>query len=242
MIRSMLRAPVLAAATALFAATPALLAQDASAVQDGRPTVAVMHFNNGATGRDNADLEPLRGGIADILISELSANAAIRVIEREQLDALVREQNLSSEKRVSAETAVRVGKLLGVHHMIFGGFVTVGKDRMRLDARAVNVETGEIEHVESVRGTKDDFATMIESLAAKLNRGMKLPPMPRRTAEATAAPKPPFQVVMLYSRAIAEENAGRRDEAERLYRAALAKFPDYEPARKAADRLAKKGE
>ena len=238
MIRSKIGA--LVALTVL--AAPALRAQDAPAVQDSRPTVAVMHFNNGATGKDNADLEPLRGGIADILISELSANQAIRVIEREQLDALVREQNLSSDKRVSAETAVRVGKLLGVHHMIFGGFVTVGKDRMRLDARAVNVETGEIEHVESVRGTKDDFATMIESLASKLNAGMKLPAMPRRTAEATAAPKPPFQVVMLYSRAIAEENAGRRDEAERLYRAALAKFPDYEPARKAADRLAKKGE
>ena len=227
---------------ALFAlAAPALQAQDAVG-HDSRPTVAVMHFNNGATGRDNADLEPLRGGIADILISELSANPAIRVIEREQLDALIKEQNLSSEKRVSAETAVRVGKLLGVHHMIFGGFVTVGKDRMRLDARAVNVETGAIEHVESVRGSRDDFASMIESLAAKLNTGLKLPSMPRRTSEAKTPAKPPFQVVMLYSRAIAEENAGRRDEAVRLYRAALDKFPDYEPARKAADRLAKKGE
>ena len=237
----MLRTTVRAMIALVAVAAPALEAQDAPA-RDPRPTVAVMHFNNGAIGKDNADLEPLRGGIADILISELSANQSIRVIEREQLDALIKEQNLSADNRVSKETAVRVGKLLGVHHMIFGGFVTVGRERMRLDARAVNVETGQIEHVESVRGTRDDFASMIESLAAKLNAGMKLPAMPVRTSEAKAAPKPPFQVVMLYSRAIAEESAGRPGEAEKLYRAALAKFPDYEPARKAADRLSKKGE
>ena len=228
------RAVVVVAACALVA--PSLRAQPASPAADARPTVAVMHFNNGAIGKAHEELDPLRGGIADILTSELSANPAVRVIERDQLDKLVAEQNLATSGAVDKATAVRVGKLLGVHHMIFGSYVSDRKERVRLDARAVNVETGEIEHVETVSGKLDDFSDLVSTLASKLNSGLKLPAMPVHAAQAPA--KPPFQVVMLYSRAIAEENGGRPEEAVKLYRAALDKFPAYAPAKKALDRLA----
>jgi TolB-like protein len=234
MIRIASRAVVAIAACALVA--PSARAQDASPSTDSRPTVAVMHFNNGAIGKAHEELDPLRGGIADILTSELSANSGIRVIERDQLDKLVAEQNLAANGSVDKATAVRVGKLLGVHHMIFGSYVSDRKERVRFDARAVNVETGQIEHVETVSGKLDDFSDLITTLAAKLNSGLKLPAMPAHTAQAPA--KPPFQVVMLYSRAIAEENGGRPEEAVKLYRAALDKFPEYAPAKKALDRLA----
>ena len=234
MIRLATRALGAIAACALAASS--MPAQDAAPAPDGRPTVAVMHFNNGAIGKAHEELEPLRGGVADILTSELSANPGIRVIERDQLDKLTSEQNLVTSGAVDRATAVRVGKLLGVHHMIFGSYVSDRKDRVRFDARAVNVETGEIEHVETVSGKLDDFSDLITTLASKLNSGLKLPAMP--TQSASAAAKPPFPVVMLYSRAIAEENGGRRDEAVKLYRAALDKFPDYAPAKKALDRLA----
>lgn len=218
------------AAIALCAA-PSLGAQ----ASDSRPTVAVMHFNNGAIGKAHEELEPLRGGIADILTSELSANANIRVIERDQLDKLVAEQSLATSGNVDKATAVKVGKLLGVHHMIFGSYVSDRKERVRFDARSVNVETGEIEHVETVNGKLDDFSDLITTLASKLNKGLKLPAM--HVSQGEAAAKPPFQVVMLYSRAIAEENGGRREEAVKLYRAALDKFPNYAPAKKALDRI-----
>ena len=234
MIRLATRALGAIAACALAASS--LHAQDAAAAPDSRPTVAVMHFNNGAIGKAHEELDPLRGGIADILTSELSANPGIRVIERDQIDKLTSEQNLVASGAVDRATAVRVGKLLGVHHMIFGSYVSDRKDRVRFDARAVNVETGEIEHVETVSGKLDDFSDLITALASKLNSGLKLPAMPVQSAAAPA--KPPFQVVMLYSRAIAEENGGRRDEAVKLYRAALDKFPEYAPAKKALDRLA----
>ena len=233
MFRFASRTVIAIAACALVA--PSARAQDASPSADSRPTVAVMHFNNGAIGKAHEELDPLRGGIADILTSELSANTAIRVIERDQIDKLVAEQNLAASGSVDKSTAVRIGKLLGVHHMIFGSYVSDRKERVRFDARAVNVETGEIEHVETVSGKLDDFSDLITTLASKLNSGLKLPAM---VHAAQAPAKPPFQVVMLYSRAIAEENGGRPEEAVKLYRAALDKFPEYAPAKKALDRLA----
>ena len=226
----------------LALAATALLAPHAGAqgaALDSRPTVAVMYFSNGAIGKQNEELAPLSKGIADMLITQLAGNPNIRVVERDQLEKLLQEQNISSSGRVDKETAVQVGKILGAHHMIFGGFVTDPKGRLRLDARAVNVETSQIEHVETVPGKIDDLMDMIDRLAGKMNAGMKLPDMPKaaRDASSEAARKVPYQAVMLYSRAIAAQDKGNRSEAVTLYRASLDKFPEYEPAKKALARL-----
>ena len=226
------------ALAAFVLASPASAAAQASASPDLRPTVAVMHFNNGAIGKAHEELDPLRVGVADLLISELSENSNIRVIERDQVKQLLDEQNLGSAARIDKETAVRVGKLLGVHHMIFGVFVTDQKGMMRLDARAVEVETGRIEHVERVSDRSDNFMAMVEKLGDRLNAGMKLPEMPKAVREARLEKqeKVPFQVAMLYSRGLAEKDAGNNDKAVELFKAALAKFP-LAPAQRELDKL-----
>jgi curli biogenesis system outer membrane secretion channel CsgG len=148
--------------------------------------VAVMpSFDNGAI-VNRADYEALGKGIADVLITELSANPSIRVVERDRVQQLIDEQNLSTSGRVDKSSAVRVGKLLGVHHMIFGGFIVDSKGQMRLDARAVNVETSEIEYVSTVSDNADDVLALIAKLAAQLNDGMKLPG-PRGAAAAASS-------------------------------------------------------
>lgn len=209
------------------------------AAQDTRPTVAVMYFTDGAIGKAHDDLAPLSGGIADLLITELSDNPKIRVVERDNIKKLMDEQDLSAGGRVDAETAVRIGKLLGAHHMIFGGFVTDGRGTMRIDARAVNVETSAIEHVETVQGKQDDLMALIDQLAQKLNSGMKLPDLPKAVREASTeqAKKVPFETAMLYSRALAAKDAGKNDEAVQLLQKSLASFPDYAPAKKELEKL-----
>lgn len=229
---------VTVAGAVLLPATTAI-AQSA----DARPTVAVMYFGNGALGKAHEELAPLSTGIADLLITELASNPRIRVVEREELQKLMDEQNLSTGDRVSKETAVKLGKILGAHHMIFGGYVTDLKGNMRLDSRAVNVETSEIEYVETVSDKTDNLMTMISRLADKMNKGMKLPDMPKAVRETSheTAKKVPLQVVMLYSRGVTAESAGNRSEAVQLYRAALDKFPEYEPARRALAKAEKPG-
>lgn len=224
---------ILATLAAVVAATPL------GAQTDARPTVAVMYFTDGAIGAAHTELEPLSAGLADLLITELSSNPGIRVVERDNLKKLMDEQNLSTSGRVDRETAVRVGKILGAHHMIFGGFVTDGRGTMRLDARAVNVETSEIEHVESVQGKQDDLMALIDDLAQKLNKGMKLPAIPKAVREANteSAKKVPFQATMLYSRALAAKDSGDRAGAVQLLQKSLASFPEYAPAKRELEKL-----
>lgn len=232
-------------AVVLGAATLAALPRttSAQATPDTRPTVAVIDFSNGAIGKLNADMEPLRGGIAGMLITELANNTSIRVVEREQLKAVLAELQLGQSQQVDAQTAVRVGRLLNAHHIVTGGFVTDSKGRLVLTTRAIETETGRIEYSTKVNGKTDDVLEAIESLATRVNAGLKLPAMNVRVREASNTSAPvrkqavPFQAVMLYSRALQAMDKQDKDEAVQLFRASLARFPDYEAAKQQLARL-----
>ena len=176
-----------AVATGLAFAPAVGAAQGASpgaAASDRRPTLAVMYFTNAALLRHD-EFAPLSKGIAEMLITELSSNASVRVVERDQLQALLQEQNLGATDRVDKETAVRLGKVLGARHFLMGGFVIDPKENVRLDVRAVNVETSQIDHVESVTGKAENLLALISEMGGKLNRGLRLPAVPVRPVSDT---------------------------------------------------------
>jgi TolB-like protein len=217
----------------LFA--PALHAQSA----DRRPSIAVLDFNNAAL-INGAEYEPLTKGMAEMLITTLTGNPGLRVVERARLQKLVDEQNLGSSGRVDKETAARIGKLVGAQHMLKGSFAIDRKQMVRLDAQAVNTETSEIEHAETVSGRADDLFMLIDQLGRKLNAGLKLPPMPLRVSQPTAPGGPTevakggpnqFRAMMLVSRALERQDRGDTAGAIALYRSALQEYPNFERAR-----------
>src|SRR5690348_10308754 len=119
-------------------------AQGRGGGQDTRPGIAVMPFDNsGSYGQDKENFDALQKGIAGMLISELAANPAARVVERAEIQKLLEEQNLGATGRVDPQSAAKVGKLVGARYVITGAFIDFYGD-FRLDARIVNVETSEI--------------------------------------------------------------------------------------------------
>jgi TolB-like protein len=222
---------------------------------DRRPTVAVLPFENGAM-KDRADYEPLTKGVAEMLVTAMAGNPAVRVVERDRIQKLLDEQNLAASGRVDNETAVRIGKLLGVHHMLTGTYVIDPKQRVRLVARSINTETGVIEHAESVSGKADDLLALIDQLGTKLNDGLKLPSIPFRVAPVpggdgaasnavskdgptvrTASNAPAkgganqFRAMMLVSRALEKQDKGDTQGAIALYKSALQEYPDFDRAK-----------
>jgi len=251
MKRSARFATLAAALLGVAAPVASVLAQ-----ADARPTVAIMFFNNNVFTKDARDYDGLSKGIADFLITEMAANPNIRLIERDQVQKLIDEQKLVTAGQVDRETAVRVGKLLGAQHMIFGGFMADPKGNFRIDARAVGVEQGVIEYSERVQDKSDNVMDLIGTLAGKLNAGMHLPPMPARTGDAgrtaapavtgavaqqagapVAAPKLPMKYAVMYGKALDMTDRGDKTRAVELFGAVLKEFPDFEPAKKAKARL-----
>lgn len=198
------------------------------------PTIAVLDFNNSALTADAARYEPFRAGLADILLTELSRNGGITLVERGTVSKLLEEQDLAKSGRVDPATAARLGKLLGAQYIITGGFVIDRKERLRLDARAVNVETSAVAHVETVSGSADDLLDLTAKLAEQMNKGMKLPAYAAARSSGGAPAGGRLQSLLLYSTALIEEG---RDpvKAKALY----AQFLKSSPAGFAVDQRTK---
>lgn len=200
------------------------------AAQDSRPGIAVLPFENGGSyGKDKEDFDALRKGIAATLIYELARNPGARLVEREQTQRLLDEQGLGVAERVDAATAAKVGKLVGARYMITGSFIDLYGD-FRVDARIIDVETGEIMKV--VRSDpklhdRRDMFRMIESVARAIMTDTKLPPLPSSSAQRNAVPT---EALAHFSRALLYEDRGDKPKAIEYYQKALAVFPNYAEA------------
>jgi hypothetical protein len=98
----------------------------------------------------------------------------------------------------------------------------------------VNVETSQVEYVETVSGKAEDILGLITRLGTRVNQRLRLPPLPARATSAPSKTPKSAQlraVMLLSSRALDEEDAGNADAAVALYRQALDIYPEYERAR-----------
>ncbi len=67
-------------------------------------------------------------GIADLLVDRLVNDHVYAVIERKSMDKLLTEQNFSNSDRADANTAAKLGKLLGVDAIVIGSITQFGRD------------------------------------------------------------------------------------------------------------------
>lgn len=166
-MRKFVRAAMALVSLALFA--PAIVQAQA------KPVIAVLYFDNNSIGKDHADYDGVGKGIADMLITDMASNPNVRIVERERIQSLLTEQNLTKAGTIDPQTAIRLGKIIGAQYMITGGFMSDGKGTFVLTARAINVENSAITNPQRLTSKGDDVLGLIAQLSAKLNSEMKLP-------------------------------------------------------------------
>ena len=100
--------------------------------QPDKRKVAVLDFNYAtvmtsvqAVFGTNQDIGK---GISDLLVNQLVNDGTYRVIERNALDKILKEQNFSNSDRADANTAAKIGKILGVDAIITGDITQFGRD------------------------------------------------------------------------------------------------------------------
>jgi curli biogenesis system outer membrane secretion channel CsgG len=177
-MRRFLRTLVLPAA-GLLVACP-LLAADAA-----KPRVAVLEFKNKAQGYIWSWYQAGQAA-QDMLVTELVKTGNFRVMEREQLAAIMQEKNLSLSGDIDPKTAVKFGKMIGVEYLIAGAVTELGvadrdvhvpggvfgrrlpsvnvrsqKMDAAVDARAFSTSTGEIVWADTARESTSDSSVYV---------------------------------------------------------------------------------
>lgn len=101
--------------------------------------------------------------LGDRLRAELLATGMVRVMERSQMDQILKEQAFQQSGACEGgECAVQIGKLLAVDRMIVGSVGRIG-ELYTVQTRILDVGTGEI-----VFGANQDHAGRIENLLSKV--------------------------------------------------------------------------
>lgn len=150
------------------------MSQDLAAL---KKRVAVINFEDRSGYGHN-----IGQGVADMLVTSLVESEKFIVIERAELDQILKEQGLGQTGLVTPQSAAKVGQLLGVQRIItgsitefgskqnkvgggFGGFnlgVSTTTARVVVDIRIINVNTGEIVTAKSAEG--EDSSTGLDNV------------------------------------------------------------------------------
>ena len=193
------------------------------------PGVAVWPFSNGGSfGSDPWDYEALGIGLQQMLITELSLNSGLRLVERSRIREIIEELELGQSGYVDSETTATVGRLVQARYMVVGGFIDAN-GVIRLDARIDDVETGEIlvETAAKVQDDRENLLDMVVELGMKIVESADLPPLPEAVIEERQALNYPAEAIQLYSRALRREERGDQEGMVALLRQLTSDFPQH---------------
>jgi len=134
-------------------------------------TVAVMNFENRSVG---GEWQWLSKGLADMLITDLSASERLMIVERERLNEIVAELQLAKTGVVDSSIAGQVGRVAKVDWVLFGSF---GKesDHLKIEAHILDLKTQELLRVEWVEGAAKEVLQLEKSLVQQLLERLDIP-------------------------------------------------------------------
>lgn len=132
--------------------------------------VAVIYFDNTS---QEKNLDKLKKGLAGMLISDLSNVQMIDIVERDRIEEILKEQNLQKSQKVDQTSIVNIGKLLGAEIILTGAYFEMFGS-FRIDARFIDVESGEILKSEGVDGKTSNFFKLQKQLTWKVIENMDI--------------------------------------------------------------------
>ena len=196
-------------------------------------TIAILYFDNSS---GNSQLDALKKGLADMLISDLSNLQMLRVVEREKLEEVMAELKLSSGREFDPATRQKLGKLLGAETILFGSyFEMIGQFRM--DARIVKTETGEILKSEGVSGITADFMKLEKQLVWKIARGLDVRFSDKEEAAVMASQAVSYEATLAYADGLELYDSGDKQGALKKFEKAVEIAPDFTRAKDMISKL-----
>jgi TolB-like protein len=190
--------------------------------------VAILDFDNIS---GIAKYDGLGKAMSSMLISDIEANVSpkrLQLVERAQIQKILKEQNFQASSNVNKATAVQVGKLLGVSYLLVGD-VYILNDQLVINARLTNTETGDIIFSKKQEGKTIGWLTLktnvAKELAISLSQPFNSPTIPDIET--------PVATVTTYGNAIKAKDEGDLTKAENL----IETVRDFNPEFKYVDEL-----
>jgi hypothetical protein len=175
-------------------------------------------------------LVALSYGLADLLTTDLARSKKLEVVDRVQLNAVLREIGLVESGRVDSSTAPRVGKLIQARRLILGYLGWTPKGELGLNVHIADVPTGDVRTAVAARTSIDDILRAEKQLALEIFDKLGVGLTPKEQAAVEQMPTKNVDAFLAYSRGVRFEAEGRYTAAGKEYQQAAALDPGFKAA------------
>lgn len=191
---------------------------------------------------DNEELRALERGMAHLLVTDLAKVSRIQLLERERVQALVDELQLTAGGRVDPSTGARSGRILGAAHVVQGSLREQGGSGvLELEASVVNTADAKVDGSRRFRDRLQDLFTMEKQIVFEVLDQLGINPTPAELRAISERPTADLQAFLAFSRGLEAQDRGDPLTASGYYSSAAIRDPGFRVAREralAADRQA----
>jgi eukaryotic-like serine/threonine-protein kinase len=160
---------VVAAMAALF-----FRGQPPATAEDGRRSVAVFYFDNLS---GDPQLDWLRTGLTDMLVTNLSQSPGLRVLGTSRLYQLLDETGHRDDRTMSAPIVESVAGKAQATTALVGSFVRAGS-QIRIQATLQDPKSGEVLASERVEGDAESgLFALVDELTGRVRKRLETPSM-----------------------------------------------------------------
>jgi TolB-like protein len=188
-----------------------------------QPTrIAIIDFENIS---GIAKYDGLGKAMSSMLISDIEANVSpkrLQLVERAQIQKVIKEQNFQASASVDKTTIVQAGKILGVAYMLVGD-VYVLNEQLIINARLTNTETGDIVFSKKQEGKSTEWLTLKTAIAKDIATNLSMP-FTEPTIEDTELA---IGTITTFGNAIVAKDEGNIEKAQSLADAVSEINPEF---------------
>ncbi|MFH1686366.1 MAG: tetratricopeptide repeat protein [bacterium] len=176
------------------------------------------------------ELAPLAKGLAEFTAVDLSKVPSLTVVERQRLDAVLKELEFTQSRFVDQATAPRVGRLLGSRRLVTGTLLSVGTDELSLDGTVVSTADGGSQRTQTVQGKIQTIFALQKEFVFNLLDDMGIKLTAEQRDEIQEVPTESYLALLAYSRGLDFESRGMPEAAKREYAEAVRLDPGFREA------------
>src|SRR5512143_369777 len=150
--------------------------QTPATAEDGRRSVAVFYFDNLS---GDPQLDWLRTGLTDMLVTNLSQSPDLRVLGTTRLYQLLEDAGHRDDRTVSGPIVEAVSRKAGATTALVGSFVRAGS-QIRISASVQDPRSGEVLASERVEGDAEGgLFGLVDELTGRLKKRLEPGTMPK---------------------------------------------------------------
>ena len=191
----------------------------------GKRTVAVMFFDNQS---GSPDLNWLREGLADMLITDLTNSKQLTVLSRQQLHLLLERIGHKELEQIKLDEALDVARRSQARVVVLGSFARLG-EQIRIDVHLHDARDGQLLAAERlVVDQQAQILTQLDLLSIKLASHLgATPAAPKAGTGLTSVMTDNLEAYRCYSLAVEKAQGLQNAEAIALLQKAVSLDPQF---------------